>query len=322
MARLSQRAVDYSIKAYQLGRPELCRSICDTRLEMRKLLRSVTDMGREILVRPLLDHSDSRFACCALQISRALNVSYTAAIEVAQITMHHGETRGASKSVKLGEIGQCVNSLVRLSTVALFKRDIQLAKKVLQSYECGPLHDITACLALNDRAEQTTAIARFENAIARCLRQIAEQAHEISEAITFWIEGEDCIDVTCDRVAYVPGELQSTRKDHGSESMTFRSRTHLTFPAADFTHKTGGLVTAVQSSEPSNSTTLRTFTDLQWENPADLFEEECQARLASLQERICELLVKNQQLRMEIMAARANGMEDQKSDNALNLCSI
>ena len=57
------------------------------------------------------------------------------------------------------------------------------------------------------------------------------------------------------------------------------------------------------------------LTDLLPDLLVDGLQEEWQARLQGLQERICELLIKNQQLRMALMEMKARGPEDDNGRN-------
>jgi hypothetical protein len=69
----------------------------------------------------------------------------------------------------------------------------------------------------DDRVPQTNAHARFELAIHKSLRQIAWQAHEIAEAITFWLDGEDYIGVMSESLRMLCGN-QKGRESGDSRS--------------------------------------------------------------------------------------------------------
>lgn len=83
MSKLSQRAVDYSIKGYELGRPEFSREVLRTEQEFHDLRLSIADRGRMILAKGLPVNADSRFTCSALRICQALHCSYDAAYAIA-----------------------------------------------------------------------------------------------------------------------------------------------------------------------------------------------------------------------------------------------
>lgn len=87
MARLTQRAVDYSIKAYQLGGPEFCRHASNTDEEVHKFQGGIADRGHVLLSLGLLVDSDSRFISSALRICSALQITHAAASGIAHDTM-------------------------------------------------------------------------------------------------------------------------------------------------------------------------------------------------------------------------------------------
>jgi hypothetical protein len=61
---------------------------------------------------------------------------------------------------------------------------------------------------------------------------------------------------------------------------------------------------------PSQISVFAPREELRDDSDASASEEVWEARLAILQERICELLVKNQKLRMALMSERARRQED------------
>src|SRR5215472_12502458 len=137
MTRLTQRTVDYSIKAFQLGRPELCRTVQHSREEMGAIRGWIANHGRAILATRTPADADSSFACAALRISTALEVAYDAAYNIAR----HSALRFASGwtpvSSELEDAGNFVNNLLRLCILSLLRRDVRHAREVLQSGSGG-----------------------------------------------------------------------------------------------------------------------------------------------------------------------------------------
>jgi phosphate uptake regulator len=84
---MSQRAIDYSIKAYELRRPEFCRHVLSPEHEFAELHRGLEDRCRNLLVAGLPVDSDSRFLWSALRICSALCITHAAAAEIAQTVM-------------------------------------------------------------------------------------------------------------------------------------------------------------------------------------------------------------------------------------------
>jgi phosphate uptake regulator len=87
MSKLSQRAVDYSIKAYELGCPEFCQHVRYTEHELRDIHFCLADRCRKLLMAGLPADSDSHFVWSALRICSTLQATYIAAAEIAQNTM-------------------------------------------------------------------------------------------------------------------------------------------------------------------------------------------------------------------------------------------
>jgi hypothetical protein len=113
LSKLSQRAVEYSIKAYELSGSEFCLNVRSDEHELDGLNRGIADIGRKFQVAGLPVDSDSRFVWCASLICRALHTTYTAATDIAQNNMLFLEDGGIPESSALDEMGQLANRLVR-----------------------------------------------------------------------------------------------------------------------------------------------------------------------------------------------------------------
>ncbi len=193
MTRLAQRAVDYSIKAYELGSYELCHIVRNTEEELRKLQLNIGDRGRLLRADGRPVDTESTAASCALRLYSSLQVTYFAAAEIAQNTLLLLESGRKTQPTSRMATANFVNRLVRLYTVALFDEEIQHARMILQVNETHPRFD----LLLNRRVEELTyrndIDAGFELVITHCLAQIVEQAHEIADTIMQWLDGKDCV---------------------------------------------------------------------------------------------------------------------------------
>jgi phosphate uptake regulator len=188
MAMLSQRAVDFAIKAQVLSAFEVYRQFCKYDKEWRSLQRCIGERGRRLYASGMPVDADSTGADAALKIYSALYVSYTAACEIAHIGSRMVERELQTPSGCLGEIASFINRRVRLCTVALFQKDLQHARTILHDHLgwrwCELALSRTHSLLMQKSGEQ----ARYTLAIARALGQIAEQAYEIAQAIPLWLE--------------------------------------------------------------------------------------------------------------------------------------
>jgi len=298
MTRLTQRTVDYSIKAMQLGRPELCRVVQNSRDEMKAVHCWIATHGRKLL-EAHASGSDSRFACAALRIATALEIAYNAAVEIAEQSQTRFAGGWVPVSAELEHAGQFVNSLLRLCVLSLLNRDIRHAREVLHNAGTGQSLDLAVYLTHRQWTQRATAQARFELDIIRSLDAIAGQTREFADSIILWLEEPGH--------GVAAGKNAMRKPAHVAASDAFA----VNIPLADcrsavIASGATSSCTAQRAKLPKDdsASSLATKEDA----PADEFN---QARLMGLQQRVCELLVKNQQLRMALMADRADVQHDQ-----------
>ena len=196
MAMLSQRAVDYSIKAHELGASEIYQLFWKYDQEWRNLQCSIGDRGRRLLASGMPVDADSAIAESALRIYSALYVTYTAASEITHIAALMAQGERTSPSPTLGEIARFVNSLVRLCTVALFKKEVQHVRGILNHDRSWQWYELALRRTRHLLIQNHSTHARSELAVARALGQIADQAYQIAEASTLWLEGDNRLGCT------------------------------------------------------------------------------------------------------------------------------
>jgi hypothetical protein len=206
MSRLSQRAVDYSIKAYELGRPEFCGYVRDTGQEFGQLHRCIEYRCRKLLAHGLAFDSESHFVRSALRICGALHKTYTAAVEVTENTMLFLEGGGVFVSPAPKEMGHLANRLVRLCTVALFKENAHYARTVLQHKIVGLWFEMAFYHLHSDIGHWIAGPTTLELVITKSFSQIIKQAREMADAITVWLGETGCSGVMRQHAVYVlPG---------------------------------------------------------------------------------------------------------------------
>jgi hypothetical protein len=196
MAMLSQRAVDYSIKAHELGASDVYRLLRKYDQEWRNLQRRIGDRGRRLLASGMPFDADSPIAESGLRIYSALYVTYTAASEITHIASLMAECERTTPSPPLGEIARFINSLVRLCTVALFNKEVRHVKGIRQHDRSWRWCELALCRTRHSLMQDLSAHARSELAVTRALGQIADQAYEIAEASTLWLEGDNGLGCT------------------------------------------------------------------------------------------------------------------------------
>jgi hypothetical protein len=104
-------------------------------------------------------------------------------------------------SPAIEEMGHLVNRLMRLCIVALFNEQIQHAKTVLHNDGTGAMLALAAYQSHERPIQRTDAHSKFELVIHENLDQIATQAYEIADAITFWLDRKCSIAVACESAA-------------------------------------------------------------------------------------------------------------------------
>jgi hypothetical protein len=191
MSRLSQRALDYSIKGYQLGSLDFSRSVLSTERELEQHHHHIKEICRKLATRKVTDSSNCRFVLIALRLSSALRTTFRAAAQIAHDTPLLLESDRMPSRAALCTLGDLVNSLMRLCVVALFKQEVRYAETVLQSQavwrRCELVFDST-CDAHHRTSDEQDI---FEQAIVRSLGTVAKQTHDMADAILFWLKESD-----------------------------------------------------------------------------------------------------------------------------------
>jgi hypothetical protein len=188
MALLSQRAVDFAIKAQVLGASEVDRHFWKYDNEWRSLQRCIGERGRKLYASGMPLDAGSTGTAAALRIYSALYVTYTAACEIAHIRLRMVERELQTPSGCLEEIAPFINRRFRLCTVALFQKDLQHARTILHDHSGWRWCEVALCRAHSLLMQKSSEQARYTLEIARALGQIAEQAYEISQATPLWLE--------------------------------------------------------------------------------------------------------------------------------------
>jgi phosphate uptake regulator len=175
MTALTQETVDRSVKAYELNSPGLTRIVLEAARELHAIELSIADRGRTLLAAGKIMDSTSRPGCCSLRIYSALRITHAAATEMARNTRLKNSRGHMLTSAATVDLANLVNSMVRLNTVAVFNREADHARTVLQVEGVRRKY-----AGWHSRVHEDPQ----ELAISRCLQQIAEQAYEIADALT------------------------------------------------------------------------------------------------------------------------------------------
>lgn len=191
MSRVSQRAVDYSIKAYRWGGPEFCANVRDSTDEVDTLFREITEIAPKLPVMELPLESDVRFALSALPICDALRSVHAQAVKVAANSarlLDDGHILGCAALTRMGEV---VNCLMRLCITALFDEMVAHAETVLRNRGVERLFESAFFDWYRNVDQQLRTQAGQELEIITGLSQIAKETYEIAAAIVFSLKGPD-----------------------------------------------------------------------------------------------------------------------------------
>lgn len=188
MLRVSQRALDYSIKGYRLSLSDFSKQARTDKHDLDLQHRKIKSLCRRLLGEENLDASDFRFTLVALRLSKSLNTIYKLATQIAQDTILYLENNGPAQCKTLNCIGDRVNALVRLCVVSLFNEDSSLARTVLRSEGVWDRFELVVDSIREPFSGNREARNIFEMAVLRNLGLIARQAHEMADAILFWLQ--------------------------------------------------------------------------------------------------------------------------------------
>lgn len=223
MARLSQRALDDSIKGYATRNIDFSRHVYAADSELEAHHRRIKELCRELTNGGISKPSDTRFTLAAANINTALHVTYDAAAQIAQDSTRLLEGSGIHACADLERMGQLVNGSMRLCVIALFDRNAGHAKAVLQGLESLRLRELTS-IDLHPHVDRWAgAQGDFERSVIRSLGNVANQAHEMADAILFWLEGKSCVAQAAGN-KHLPLEFRSPRV-HESTALYLQSKT-------------------------------------------------------------------------------------------------
>ena len=191
MSRLSQRALDYSIKGYELGNPDFCNHAVSAEREIKKLYCQTKYLCLKLVIKGAKSPSDLRFVLAALRVTRALYKTHNAATRIAKTTLLLLANSPAAKYPVLNQFVALTNCLMRLCVVALFEKEISYAEMVVQNRQV-----CRQCEVIFDRLHRGTnrqmeAAELHALTITRSLGVVAKQTHEIADAILYWLKGTD-----------------------------------------------------------------------------------------------------------------------------------
>lgn len=192
MCRVSQRCVDYSVKAFQLGNPDMIASARENVFEIDMLHSDITEFARDLFLREqTLQGRELRFVLSCMRICDALKLIHNSAVEIASNTMRFWGNGGDFALTDFPGMGDSVNRLVQSCAASLTKEEIEPAQMVLYTdrYErelVNTFYEWYRSIDPNERMQ-----AHYALAMTRHLSQIVQQTREIADAVVFWLDDID-----------------------------------------------------------------------------------------------------------------------------------
>lgn len=193
MSRVTQRALDSSIKGYELRNLEFCRDVSRAEGEIREHHRQIRYLAHKLAALGTGGGADSRFAVAALRMGGTLAAIYEAAARMARDTMLMVESdEPPTCDEPLINLGKLVNTLVRLCVMALFEKEARHAEMVARSQgvwrRCELIFE-----ELNGSEGQMHREDIYALRIAESLGVAARRAHELADAILFWLKARNSL---------------------------------------------------------------------------------------------------------------------------------
>lgn len=220
MARLSQRALDDSIKGYQARNLDFSRHVCSAHPEIEDRHRRIKELSRELINGGIAKAPDMRFAFAAFNIAAALDATYTAAVEIARDTIRLLEGGCPQRCEALEDMAQLMNGSIRLCIVALFEKDARRAETVLRHIESLQLRELRSVELRSHLDYRSGPHDDFERAVTQRLGEVAKQAHEIADAIVFWLEGNSSATASAED-QHIADALPPSRQQDDVDALCF-----------------------------------------------------------------------------------------------------
>lgn len=191
MCRLSQRCVDYSIKALQMGRPAFCANVFENTYEMNVRHHDAMEIAQDLLLTGLSSDSDLRFASASMRICDVLQAVYITTSEIAEASSLLLKEDEEIDCAELTAMGDLANRLMRLCTVALFEEEIEHAEAALRMKTGERLVATSFYLWYRRISLKSPSIAECALSITDRLDQLIFHVHEMARAIVFWLEDRE-----------------------------------------------------------------------------------------------------------------------------------
>jgi phosphate transport system protein len=194
MARLVAATLGNAIQALLEGNHRLASEVFLAEPQVNEMEVALDDWAVRILMKPPANESDLRLVVAAMKITNDLERMGDQAVNIAERVIARGGRKPLLGAEELPAMAAKVEEMVQASLRALLERDVEVARRVLESdAEVDGHRDRIFQSLLAAMAKEPSQLADSIHLLlaSRTLERIADHATNISEDVIYWIRGLD-----------------------------------------------------------------------------------------------------------------------------------
>ncbi|HEY4681679.1 MAG TPA: phosphate signaling complex protein PhoU [Candidatus Acidoferrales bacterium] len=194
MARLVATTLHNAIQALLEGNHQLAAEVFLCEPQVNEMEVSLDDWAVRILAKPPANESDLRLIVAAMKITNDLERMGDQAVNIAERVIARGGRKPLIGAEELPAMAAQVEEMVQSSLRALLERDVEVARRVLESdAEVDGHRDRIFQSLLATMAKDPSNLADSVHLLlaSRTLERIADHATNICEDVIYWIRGLD-----------------------------------------------------------------------------------------------------------------------------------
>jgi len=194
MARLVATTLHNAIQALLEGNHQLAAEVFLCEPQVNEMEVSLDDWAVRILAKPPANESDLRLIVAAMKITNDFERMGDQAVNIAEQVIARGGRKPLIGAEELPAMAAQVEEMVQSSLRALLERDVEVARRVLESdAEVDGHRDRIFQSLLATMAKDPSNLADSVHLLlaSRTLERIADHATNICEDVIYWIRGLD-----------------------------------------------------------------------------------------------------------------------------------
>jgi phosphate transport system protein len=202
MGSLAERAVHQAVQAVLDSQPELAQSVLDEENAINEMQIEIDERVMRMLALQQLTAGDLRFMLGAARINQDLERIGDQAVNIAQSAQRILRHPRVKPYVDLPRMSEIAEEMVRDSLNAVVRKDVELARKVLDRDDVvDSLRNQVFRELLTYMMENSAVVfPAFELIlVAKNLERIADHATNIAEDVIYIVQGRDVRHPALDR---------------------------------------------------------------------------------------------------------------------------